>query len=460
MDWLNQDLWIKMKPILIIVLSLFYMFVLLHLSGIASAADNKELESSTDYPEVDFAVLSDIHLFDINNNINHPYYSNYNKQDRELLGMTEEIMEKAVANIREKEMDFIVITGDLTDIGDFQSHYLMANILQQVQDEGIKVYVIPGNHDGFIEGDTKNQYNGSRTIISPGDFSNIYNNFGYNKAIYRDDDSLSYVVEPVAGLWLILIDSCIYDEDRYHVTSGRIKENTYNWIIDILNKAENSNKSVIGFMHHGIIEHFKGQQKFFSEYLVEDQERLASEFAAHNLPLVFTGHNHALDIVKQEFRNGKEGKIDFLYDVETPSLIGYPNAYRFIKINQDQELYIKTEYIKELPSFTGDFSKYGKNYVENRIKNMVSAKLSKFKVKKSDKEKISTQVTAAVLTHYEGNESPPENLKIEGINIWSRIVMHFYKEVINGLYHDLEPDDINIKINLETGEWAGYNHEQ
>ncbi|MFW5787933.1 MAG: metallophosphoesterase family protein, partial [Halanaerobiales bacterium] len=457
MDLFNQDLWIKIKPLLIAVLSLFYMFVLFNLSGIASAADNKGLKSSANYPEVEFAVVSDIHLFDINNNVNHPYYSHYNEQDREILGMSDEILERTVDNIRKKEMDFVVITGDLTDIGDFQSHYLLANILQQLQDEGIKVYVIPGNHDGFIveeEGVQKN--NGNRNIISPGDFTNIYNNFGYKEAIYRDDNSLSYVVDPIAGLWLILIDSCIYDKDRYHVTGGRIKETTNNWIIDILKKAHNKNKSLMGFMHHGILEHFKGQQKFFSEYLVADGEQLASEFASNNLQFVFTGHNHALDIVKQEFKSGEKGETNFLYDIETSSLIGYPNAYRLIKINENQELYIKTEYIKELPSFAGDFSNYAKNYVKNRIKDMVSVKLSKFKVKEKDKEKIYEQVSAAILAHYEGNETPPENLKIDGINFWSRIVMHFYKELINGLYQDLEPEDINIKVDLETGEWEGY----
>jgi len=359
-------------------------------------------------------------------------------------------LEKAVEEIiNMNNVDFVLLTGDLTDSGDIKSHRTVAKILQKFTENGIDIYIIPGNHDGFktINYDTKNI---SREIVTPEEFMDIYSNFGYNKAIYKDENSLSYVVEPIKGLWVLMIDSCIYNnKESYHVCNGRIRKTTQKWIKDILIKANNNNKAVLGSVHHNILEHYKGHQKYFSKYIIDDWEKVSSNFAHQNMRIVFTGHHHAQDIVKKDFDN-----TSYLYDIETSSLIGYPNAFRLIEINNNNEMIIHSKYITEVPSFSDDFTYYTKTLVRERVKNMALAKLNKFHLNSYSQEKITNKAADAIIAHYKGNEKAPSSLNIEGLNAWSKFIYSFYKNLLSSLYNNLEPDDLEIKINLKTGEWS------
>jgi predicted MPP superfamily phosphohydrolase len=371
------------------------------------------------YPQTKFAVITDTHLFEINNNKKSTLYQQYGIEERKILSLSTEILEKAVEEIiNMNNVDFVLLTGDLTDSGDIKSHRTVANILHRLPKNGIDIYIIPGNHDGFKTKnyDTKEI---SREIVTPELFTNIYNDFGYKQAIYKDDNSLSYVVEPVKGLWILMIDSCIYNnKESYHVCNGRIRKSTQKWIKVILIKANNNNKAVLGSVHHSILEHYKGHQKYFSKYIIDDWEKVSSNFAQQNMRIVFTGHHHAQDIVKKDFDN-----TSFIYDIETSSLIGYPNAFRTIEITNNNEMIINSKYITEVPSFPDDFTSYTKTIVRDRVKNMALAKLNKFHLNSYSKEKITSKAADAIMAHYKGNEKAPASLKIEGLNTWSKFIV-------------------------------------
>ncbi len=438
----------KFPPTVIIIFYLIIMaalFVFLTPTRVQAAQDNE----LTAYPKATFAIITDPHVFDVSGNVKSPLYLKYGVQDRKLLGLSTEILETAVQQIvSEANVDFVILSGDLTDSGDIRSHKAVANILKKFTDNDIKVYIIPGNHDGFNTKDFEITTI-PRDIITPLQFTKLYENFGYKKAIYKDEQSLSYVAEPIEGLWLLMIDSCIYnDKNNYHVCNGRIRESTRKWIDQILKIAKEENKAVIGSLHHSLLEHYKGQQKFFSKYIVDDFEELSSNFAAQNMKIVFTGHHHALDIAKKEFENNS-----FIYDIETSSLIGYPNAYRIVEINDYNKMLIKSRYIKEIPSFKGDFTSYTKAYVKSRVKNVAEEKLDSFFLNADNQDKISNKAADAMMTHYEGNEKLVENLDIEGLNIWSKFIYSFYKKLLVDLYEDSGPKDLNIKIDLDTGAW-------
>ncbi|MCF8002109.1 MAG: metallophosphoesterase [Halanaerobiales bacterium] len=447
-EYLFKNFSFNPTPTVIAIYFLFIMvgFFIFLLSSQASAVQKEKYLS---YPETKFAVITDTHVFEIINNEKSSLYQKYGAEERKFLRLSTEILERTVEEIIKMDnIDFVILTGDLTDSGDIKSHKTVAKILQRFPENGINIFIIPGNHDGF---NTKN-YNMkefSREIVTPKLFREIYNNFGYKQAIYKDNNSLSYVIEPVKDLWFLMIDSCIYNsKENYHVCNGRIRKNTRKWINDILNKASNDNKVVFGAIHHSILEHYKGQQKYFSNYIIDDFEKVSSDFAHQNLNIIFTGHHHAQDIVKKDFDN-----TSFIYDIETSSLIGYPNAFRVIKINNN-EMIVNSRYIKKLPSFSDDFTKYTKKIVRDRVKSMALAKLKKFHLNSYSQEKISSKAADAIIAHYKGNEKAPTSLNIEGLNTWSKFVYSFYKNLLSSLYQDLEPDDLEIKINLKTGDWS------
>lgn len=432
--------------IMILYLSMMVGFFIFFFSPAVQALQKN---NNITYPATKFAVITDPHVFEVEGNIDNPVYLKYGVDDIKLLKLSSEILEEAVNKIIQKDnLDFVLVPGDLTDSGDVKSHKVVAEILEKLKENDLKVYVIPGNHDGFNTRDFKNTTI-PREIVTPEDFINIYYNCGYSEAIYQDENSLSYVVEPVKGLWLLMIDSCIYNKpNSYHICNGRVREATKNWIDYILNKADEQNKAVIGSLHHSLLEHYKGHNRFFSEYIVDDFEELSAQFASKNMRIVFTGHHHAQDIVKKEYEDNT-----FIYDIETSSLIGYPNAYRIVEINQNNEMSIISKYIKEIPSFKENFTNHTKNYVQSRVKKVAEEKLDKYHINPNDKDKISNQAALAMMTHYQGNEKPLETLDIEGLNIWSQFIYSFYKNLLSSLYNDPAPDDLNIKIDLNNGEW-------
>jgi len=439
----------KFPPIvitLVFIIIIIGFFITIFPTHIQAAQNNSYIT----YPRTKFAVISDPHVFETDGNINNPIYLKYGVNDIKLLSLSAEILDVAVQKIiQESKVDFVIIPGDLTDSGDLKSHKAVASILKKLVDKNIKVYVISGNHDGFNTTDFEN-ITIPRDIISPFEFKNIYYNFGYKEAIYEDSESLSYVAEPIEGLWLLMIDSCIYNnEESYHVCNGRIRVSTKKWLNNIFEKAKEEDKALIGVLHHSLLEHYKGQQRYFSKYIVDDFKNLSKEFASQNMKIIFTGHHHAQNIAKDEFEDNS-----FIYDIETSSLIGFPNAYRIIKINKFNEMIIQSKYVKEIPSYNGVLSNYTKNYVKDKVKNIAQDKLEGFYLNDNDLEKISDKAADAMMAHYQGNENILKDLNIKDLGIWSKFIYSFYNNLITDLYLDPAPNDINIKIDLETGRWV------
>lgn len=135
--------------------------------------------------------------------------------------------------------------------------------------------------------------------VTPEEFVQIYREFGYHEALYRDPASLSYVAVLQPGLWLLALDSCLYRENvegEEPVTDGRFCPTTLQWIEDMLEKAARESKAVIAMLHHGIVEHYKGQEKNYGEYVVDDFHAVSRLLAMYNVRLVLARHYHAQGI--------------------------------------------------------------------------------------------------------------------------------------------------------------------
>jgi len=168
--------------------------------------------------------------------------------------------------------------------------------------------VVPGNHD--INNPHSFKYAGDKServpAITPEEFTENYSAFGYDEALMRDPSSLSYVVEPIAGLWIFAFDACRYRDnppDGHPITEGQFSKETMEWIEAALQKADDQNKSVLVMMHHGVLEHYKDQKKLYGEYVVNGYKKVSALLAKYGARIVFTGHFHSQDIVMKHFRN-------------------------------------------------------------------------------------------------------------------------------------------------------------
>jgi len=397
-------------------------------------------------PEVKFIVFSDPHYYDPSLGVEGEAFKKYIENDRKLLKESKYIIERAIDIIAEKEADFIIVPGDLTKDGTLISHQKFAGYLKQLESQGKKVYVVPGNHD--INNPESYGYEGEMKIkhenISPEDFNRIYHDYGYGEAIASDTASLSYVAEPVEGIWLLGMDACLYKnnpEKGHPITDGAFSDATLQWIEKQLDLAKAKNKQVIGFMHHGILEHYKKQNKFYGEYIVDDYKKVSKLFASKGMKLVFTGHYHAQDVVKKDY--GKDGEI---YDIETGSLVTYPCPVRFVELS-DNQVKINSERIKKIETYPEGFSEYSKDYVWSGIEGIARRALISYKLDEDEAAKLSGQVADAFVAHYSGDEAEKDKpFNLEGISLRGRFLIGFKKKLVSSLWEDLKPADNEVVV--------------
>jgi len=416
------------------------------------------LETVPDYPETSFVVFSDPHIYDPALGTEGQAFEDYLADDRKLLRESTEIVEAAVAAIVDEEAVLVFVPGDLTKDGERVSHELMAGYLSQLEAGGKQVYVVTGNHD--IKNGHSFKYAGDKTErvpnITPAEFTQIYDEFGYEEALYRDPASLSYVAEPQAGLWLLALDSCLYREnieDEEPITDGKFSAATLEWIEEMLEKAARESKAVIVMMHHGIVEHYVGQEKNFGEYVLDDYPAVSKLLAMYNARLVFTGHYHAQDITVVRWPESNK----FVFDIETGSLVTYPAPHRVVSIDAaPQKAVVQTRNVESISSRPDDFQEYARAYVQSGIEGIATGTIMGYKVGQAEAEKLAEEVAQAFIAHYVGDENLPtgqEVMQTKGLSIPGRLVVFFRKDLVIGLWDDLEPPDNNVTIDLKTGSW-------
>lgn len=293
------------------------------------------------------AIMSDIHVMAPELlAVDGAAFSSYISQDRKLLRESPYLLGRCVDRIAEMRPDFVLITGDLTKDGEYVSHMMVAEMLGRLADNGISVYVVPGNHDvgnphaAVFRGDTVER---TRTV-TPEEFAGIYSRFGYGNAIARDSHSLSYVAQLNDSLRLIAIDACMYYDNDYDlntcVTSGRIRPETLRFIRRQADEARRAGCRMIAMMHHGLVRHWVWQDRAMSDYLVRGWKRIAGIFGRNGINVAFTGHFHAQDITS----HGKGKSV--VYDIETGSSVSCPLPYRTAALDGDT-LTVATGYIAD-----------------------------------------------------------------------------------------------------------------
>ena len=414
------------------------------------------LHTQASYPEARFIVFSDPHYFDAELGTSGTAFQAYLDKDRKLLAESSELLTATIAVIEKQPADFVLISGDLTKDGEKRSHLTLAENLAKIVKSGKAVFVIPGNHD--VQNGEAVAFEGDQTRVvenvTAEEFASIYEDYGYAASLERDTGTLSYLAEPVPGLWLLALDGTHWKSNKpgqHSKTGAAFNEQTLQWIEDILIRAKREKKSVIVAIHHGVLEHYPANEDFYSQYLVDDHEKVAELLATYDVKLVFSGHFHAQDITLKKFSD--TGKT--LYDIETGSLVTSPCPYRIVDLTLDQKAIIESRYIDSIPSHKDNFKTYSAQYVYDGTLKLAEAALKKFMVSEKDRKLVNPQVAKAYTTHLRGDEIKPEiAIDKNGLGLWGRIVLGIQGELIEGWYTDLPPADNRITIDLTNGEYT------
>jgi len=400
------------------------------------------------YPDIRFAVISDLHLYDPILGSEGAAFEEVFNSDRKLLLDSEALLDYAIDQLLSSSIRFVLVAGDLTKDGELIGHQQVSAKLQRLVDTGIEVFVVPGNHDinnteafRFV-GDTMQLVE----TITADQFASLYQNMGYKRALSRDASTLSYVAEPVNGLWILAIDDCRYAENVAGVepiVGGAISQDTEQWITSVLAEALAQDKAVIVLMHHGIVEHWNGQAKLHPDYIVDDFSHVSRYLASYHVRVGFTGHYHAQDITKAQFED------TYLYDIETGSLVTSPCPIRYCTI-RDNSLSTTNNYIvdKLYPGTT--FAADAESFVKKTVALEAYNTLKGYKVSDSDADYIADAVADAFVAHYNGDEQTAQRpvFEVNRLSPWGRFIYSMQKYVLNGLWVDLAPADNAATLDL------------
>jgi len=416
--------------------------------------------NAPEYPDMTFAVLSDPHYFSPDLLVEpSSAFEDYLDTDRKMLKEGPEILDAALAEIvANPDVDFVIIPGDLTKDGEEESHLDFAEEIQILQAAGKGVYVIQGYHD--IKNGDSLRYDGAYAIrvahITPERLEEIYWDYGYSTAGHKDPHSRSFIVEPVAGLWLFGLDACLYaenQEDHHPVTDGAFSPETLVWIELKLIEAIMNNKAVIGFMHHGVLEHYGSNEEHYGDYLLDDFEYISEMLAAYGMRYVFTGHYHAQDITAKRWQGTGIGN-HFLYDIETGSLATYPVPWRLVQISGlDQEMGISSHRVESIDSHPADFQVFAEDFVRQGTALLADEALQGYGVPEEDRILLNPQIVQAYVTHLQGDEvAPVPVIDFDGLSLIGRVVAVNQSSLIEGWYKDIVPGDNDIVIDMVTGQ--------
>lgn len=224
---------------------------------------------------------------------------------------------------------------------------------------------------------------------------NSYEDYSFKKALKSSEYSnrmyevspgfsvpdLSYVVEPVKGIWLLAIDGNTYlpknsngnptNPDNFHGASVGYnnvltnKKHLIDWVKNISKEAEKKHKVLIAFTHYPMLDYNDGASEDIKNLLGKNKwqldrvpnDQVAQAFADAGLKLHFAGHMHINDTGIKKFENGK-----MLVNIQVPSLAAYLPGYKILTVNSLIDFEVETVSITDVPRFDELFPLYHKEF--------------------------------------------------------------------------------------------------
>lgn len=345
-------------------------------------------------------------------------WTNYYAGQRKMLEQSADLFDQLKETLLNDKPDLLLVTGDLTKDGEQASHEYVKTGLEALKAAGIKVLVIPGNHD-FGEEGNHTQYLADGTtadapVLAVNDFATYYADFGYTGSTQDPNGSLSYVAEPTKGLVVLAIDS----------HTAAVGEKTLAWLCQQANEAHAAGKQVIAMMHHPLFPHINGLENHISTYTVDDYQSVRNSLIEAGVNVILTGHFHTSDIAK-DWNDDPENSI---YDINTGSLISYPCDYRVLTLSIDlRQLSVSTAPLTP----TGMTADDCKAWLKGRLKTLMKARISSHQYGRfltdGSKEMLAEMGANAFIIHAEGNEHTNDDAAsilelMDDDDVWGQLV--------------------------------------
>lgn len=325
-------------------------------------------------------------------------------------------------DIVKKGIRYVVIAGDLTDDGQKAHTQSVLSILEKYKREHrLSFFITSGNHDvitpypgtyqsrDFLSADgnpvylTSDTKKGTDTLsvscmetIGYAEMKNLFAGYGfipqkqylywespftdyeykdytYDKAAVQAEATLekskdnavfpfdlSYLVEPVEGLWLLAIDANVMvagENGSYKNKGGyndalNYKKYLLPWIKRVAEKAHQQNKLLICFSHYPMTDYTSGSFAYLRNcnrkmnFSRIPRTEISQLLADAGIYIHFGGHMHINNTAFVETPAGNK-----LYNIQVPSLAAYLPGYKILTIKNRKQLDIQTVHMDNVPDF-------------------------------------------------------------------------------------------------------------
>lgn len=325
------------------------------------------------------------------------------RQSTRVFNESARALDAALEAVIEQGIRHVVLLGDYSDDGQRSTLRRLREILTRYASEhGLCFYALPGNHDIFgpegrhqtkqfigsdgagvtVSSDERLAQSGA--LVTEDMYCEGYplglqpmREFGYYRqpsyihwetpfgVSDRDADRLyevvspdgrnryrlmdaSYLVEPEAGLWLLMLDANIFEprngefllgEETAFIDSTaagwnallRCKPFLIDWIADVSSRAKTLGKKLLTFSHYPALDPFDGTSEaeatLFGETNVvrrTPQNEVAEALCRAGINVHFSGHLHVEGVTHR-----KIGAHD-IRNIAVPSLVAFPPAFKTV----------------------------------------------------------------------------------------------------------------------------------
>ncbi len=352
----------------------------------------------------------------------------------------EEITNALIDEIKVKRPDVLILNGDLTFNGAYESHIDLISKLRIIQEElGTQVLVIPGEHDfnnknaASFFGATYNK----KESITPEAFKMMYYEFGFKQAvstatIHKDRYSFSYVYPLRKDLWIAMLDINSFQKNY-------IYDKTYKWLKARLNCAKRGKAKVITVSHQSMLPHLS---LFKEGSLLKNPNQLLSLYKQQRILCNLAGHQHSQHMQSDGFTEILTSSIAISpHQYGMARYDGFSVYYNTQPLNIDT--WAKKQGIDNVELL--NFNSYSRKFLEMVYRNHISAYLyenglSK-NLSKSEKSLIINTFASLTADFFSGKKIDIVPFE-KGIKLWRKLPISFFSSYLENIIDNADNENL------------------
>ncbi|MBQ7817019.1 MAG: metallophosphoesterase [Oscillospiraceae bacterium] len=335
--------------------------------------------------------------------------------DGKMTHYSEEICDAFVENVINQKPDAVLIGGDITFNCEKLSHEDFILKLKKIEDAGIDVLAIPGNHDveyPFSRG-YEGEYSYKTDYTTEADFVEYYKEFGPDIAYTKSPDGLSYIAKLGKDIYV----AAIYTPQSFMSGATGAEEEMLAWLDTELAKLD-KNAKIVALTHQNIVNHYDDEE-FSLQYTIVNNEELIEIYDKYGVDVNLSGHIHLQSIAYTP---------SGIADIATSSMTIRECQYGVVRVTPEKMFYnVQKIDVQGWAEANGiddeallEFDKYNDGFYFTSAYAKAMSSLEQAKLTPEERDALAVLWANFNVNYFAGtlNEYYPQMLESEGYKVW------------------------------------------